>query len=411
MAGLTLFGSLNTALLGVFTHKLAMNVVGHNIANANTDGYSRQRPVIMNTTPLITSTIGNAFMHIGTGSYVKNIERIRNAFLDVQYRQVSNRQAFYETILSNLHYVEQLFAEPGESGIRSYYDSFLAAAEEVIADPTNVAAKRQFVTSAQQMIANISDVYNRIQQLREDINNEISMRITRINTLVANLAKINERIRIALALGSTPNDLLDERDRILDELSSYANISYYETQDGQTILSVGDQIVLSGSTQVPIRAVERPYGKGFYELFVGNAKLTLSDGSLKALIDLRDSTLVKYMNYLDEFALTVSDKINLIHRWGFDSTGKITGLNFFTPINSTSDTNPAIFRILGSRQMIGGPIRYVTGLNGFSSQNQIENITFNVSGKLVLFDGSSVFDQIDIDAGDNVGSLVVSISS
>ncbi|AEH51144.1 flagellar hook-associated protein FlgK [Pseudothermotoga thermarum] len=410
MPGLTLFGSLNTALLGVYTHKLAMNVVGHNVANANTEGYSRQRPVIMNTLPLVTTTLGNAFIHIGRGSYVKNIERIRDAFLDIQYRQVSNRYSFYETIFSNLHYLEQLFAEPGNSGIRAYYDTFLAAAEEVISDPTNVAAKRQFVTAAQQMVMNIQDIYNRIQQLREDINNEIALKVSRINTLVSNLARINEQIRIATALRATPNDLMDERDRILDELSNYANISYYTTTDGQTILSIGDQIVLAGSTQIPIRVVERPYGKGFYELFVGNSKLTITDGSLKALIDLRDSTLVKYMSYLDEFALNLSDKINLIHRWGFDSTGKISGLNFFTPITATRDTDPAIFRILGSRQMVGGPIRYVTGLNGFS-EDQILNTVFNASGKLVLFDGSSDFDQIDVNAGMDVGSLIGNISS
>lgn len=408
MANLSLFGSLNTALLGVYTHKLAMNVVGHNIANSNTDGYSRQRPMIV-TTPPLTLQFSN-ILTIGTGSQVKDIQRVRDLFLDLQYRQVTNRYTYFDTTYSNLHYIEQLLTGSAESGINSLYDYFLSTAEEVITDPTNVAAKREFVTSAQQMVTNIRDFYLRLQQLREDINQEISQLADKINSLVANLAKINEQIRIATALKSTPNDLLDERDRILDELSQYANIAHYETEDGQTILMLGDQVVLSGSVQTKIRALERPYAKGFYELFAGNSKVTISDGKVKALLDLRDSTIVKYMSYLDEFALTLSDKLNLIHREGFDSSGKVTGLNLFNPIVPTYSSNElSIYRILGSRKMMGGPINYATGLTGYSSQSQLENVTFTSGGQLVLFDGNNTTD-ITVNDGSTVQELISALS-
>ncbi|HEY8540870.1 MAG TPA: flagellar hook-associated protein FlgK [Pseudothermotoga sp.] len=409
MANLSLFGSLNTALLGIYTHKLAMNVVGHNIANSSTEGYSRQRPIIV-TTPPLTLQFSN-ILTIGTGSQVKDIQRVRDLFLDLQYRQVTNRYTYFDTTYSNLHYIEQLLTGSSESGITSLYDYFMSAAEEIITDPTNVAAKREFVTSAQQMVTNIKDFYLRLQQLREDINNEISQTVDKVNSLVANLAKINEQVRIATALKSTPNDLLDERDRILDELSQYANISYYETKDGQTILMLGDQVVLSGSVQTEIRALERPYAKGFYELFVGNSRVTVADGKIKALLDLRDNTIVKYMSYLDEFALTLSDKLNLIHREGFDSSGNITGLNLFNPITSTySADDPAIYRILGSRKMMNGPIYYATGLTGYSDISQLENITFTSDGELTLFDGSNTT-SVTVSNGSMVQDLILNLSS
>lgn len=409
MANLSLFGSLNTALLGIYTHKLAMNVVGHNIANASTEGYSRQRPIIV-TTPPLTLQFSN-ILTIGTGSQVKDIQRVRDLFLDLQYRQVTNRYTYFDTTYSNLHYIEQLLTGSSESGITSLYDYFMSTAEEIITDPTNVAAKREFVTSAQQMVTNIKDFYLRLQQLREDINNEISQTVDKVNSLVANLAKINEQVRIATALKSTPNDLLDERDRILDELSQYANISYYETKDGQTILMLGDQVVLSGSVQTEIRALERPYAKGFYELFVGNSRVTVADGKIKALLDLRDNTIVKYMSYLDEFALTLSDKLNLIHREGFDSSGNITGLNLFNPITSTySADDPALYRILGSRKMMNGPIYYATGLTGYSSSSQLENITFTSDGELTLFDGNSTT-SVSVNNGSTVQDLISALSS
>lgn len=408
MANLSLFGSLNTALLGIYTHKLAMNVVGHNIANSSTEGYSRQRPVIV-TTPPLTLQFSN-ILTIGTGSQVKDIQRVRDLFLDLQYRQVTNRYTYFDTTYSNLHYVEQLLAGSSESGITSLYDYFLSTAEEVITDPTNIAAKREFVTSAQQMVTNIKDFYLRLEQLREDINQEVFQMVDKVNSLVANLAKINEQVRIATALKSTPNDLLDERDRILDELSMYANISYSETKDGQTILMFGDQVVLSGSVQTKIRALERPYAKGFYELFVGNSRISIADGKIKALLDLRDNTIVKYMSYLDEFALTLSDKLNLIHREGFDSSGKITGLNLFNPMTVTHSTNdPALYRILGTRKMMNGPIYYATGLTGYSNSSQLENITFTSDGELVLFDGLNAT-SVSVNNGSTVQDLISALS-
>ncbi|MGJ8454851.1 flagellar hook-associated protein FlgK [Pseudothermotoga sp. U03pept] len=409
MANLSLFGSLNTALMGVYTHKLAMNVVGHNIANASTEGYSRQRPMIVTTHPL-TIQLGNV-LTIGTGSMVKDIQRVRDLFLDLQYRQVTNRYSYFDTTFSNLHYIEQLLTGTTDSGITSLYDNFLSTAEEVITDPTNVAAKREFITSAQQMVTNMKDLYKRLQELREDINQEINQTVDKINSLVERLAKLNEQIRIALALKSTPNDLLDERDRILDELSQYANISHYETKDGQTILMLGDQVVLSGSVQTQIRALERPYAKGFYELFVGDSRVSIADGKLKALLDLRDNTVVKYMSYLDEFALTLTDKLNLIHREGFDASGKISGLNLFNPITPLrSAEDPALYRILSSRKIMNGPIYYTTGLTGYSNQSQLESITFVSGGSLTLFDGTD-YQTVDVANGSTVNDLISSLST
>ncbi|HBT26221.1 MAG TPA: flagellar hook-associated protein FlgK [Pseudothermotoga sp.] len=413
MANLSLFGSLNTALLGVYTHKLAMNVVAHNIANYSTDGYSRQRPVIQTTSPipLATLTQPSIPLMLGTGSQVTDVQRVRDLFLDIQYRQTSNRYSYFDTIYSNLHYIEQLFSEPGDSGIRSLYDSFLSAAEEIITDPTNVAAKREFISRAEELVTNIKDLYTRLQQLREDINQEIYQTTDDINSMVERLAQINEQIRISVAFGTTPNDLLDERDRILDELSQYANISYYETSDGQTILMFGDQVVLSGSVQTEIRAEQRPYAKGFFELFAGNSKITVSDGKLKALFDLRDGGIVKYMNYLDEFALSLTDKLNLIHREGFDSSGKITGLNLFNPIvSSYGNDDPALYRILGSRKISSGPLYYATGLSGYTSESQLQNLTFTSDGSLVLFDGSNST-NISISSGSNVSDLITQLST
>jgi flagellar hook-associated protein 1 FlgK len=408
MPDMSMFGILNTALTGIYTHKLAMNVVGHNIANANTPGYSRQRPVIEATPPipLTTLTQPSIPLQMGTGSRVRTIVRLRDAFLDIQYRQVNNRYNYWDTILSNLHFIEQLLSEPGENGIRSLVDNFWNAFQEVISDPTNTASKAEVVSRAQQMVSQMKDLYGRLEQLREDIDSEIVQRVSEINQMIKRLADLNNKIRIGMTLKSPPNDLLDERDRILDELSDLVNINYTEAEDGQITLRIGNQIVLNGSTYNEVRALERPYGRGYHELFVGNAKLILSDGKLKALLDLRDSTIVKYMRKLDEFVLFTTDAINLIHRDGFESGGVTTNLDFFKKIESFSD-DPAIFRIKGNRKLEMGPYHTVTGIHSATSVLEITGKTFT-SDDLILSFGGGTSSALAVSSGSTINDLISS---
>ncbi|MBT1247216.1 MULTISPECIES: flagellar hook-associated protein FlgK [unclassified Thermosipho (in: thermotogales)] len=413
MPDISLFGALNTGLLGIYTSKLAMNVVSHNIANANTPGFSRQVPIIRTMPPIPATTLTQPSipLQIGTGSKVKDIQRIRDKFLDIQYRQVNNKYNYWDSITSNLHFVEQLFAEPGDSGIRYLFDSMWSGMEEIITDPTNSAAKRELVSRAEEFVKNIKDLYLRLEQLREDLDFEITQRVDQINSMVERLADINSKVRLSMALKSTPNDLLDERDRILDDLSKLADIYYTEDASGQITLRIGDQIVLTGSDINKLRALERPYGKGFKEIFVRNSKVDIHDGSLKAAIDLRDKTIVKYMNRLDEFVLYLTDKFNLIHRDGFNKDGSVTGLDFFSQIEADNIENSVLFRLAGTKRVEGGPIKYISGMSNRNNVSDITTKQFIDQGSIVFFDGSTNVSAISVNAGDTIQDFINSVSA
>ncbi len=404
MADLTLFALLNTSLLGVYTHKIAMDVTAHNVSNASTPGYSREKPIIesMPSLPVSTLTQPSTPLHLGLGSKVKTIERVRDEFLDVQYRQVNNRYNFWDTRLSNLHFIEQLFAEPGENGIRYLYDMFWSGLEEVITDPTNIAAKQELVSRAQELVKNVKDLYNRLDQLRSDINGEIKQKVDRINTIIKQIADMNSQIRVGNLLKSPPNDLLDKRDLLLDELSKLVDVHYKYGEDGTIFIRIGDQLVVNGSDYRLVKAIPRPYGKGYYDLFIGNSKLRINDGAVKALIELRDSGIVKYMNRLDEFVLYLTDVFNMIHSEGFTSEG-VANINFFKPISSSSP-DPALFRIAGYRKMKGGPVKYITGLKD-TDEATIRSTPFMSDGKLIAFDNVN-FSEKSISAGTTIGNLV-----
>ncbi|ONN27659.1 flagellar hook protein FlgK [Thermosipho affectus] len=413
MPDISLFGALNTGLLGIYTSKLAMNVVSHNIANANTPGFSRQVPIIRTMPPIPATTLTQPSipLQIGTGSKVKDIQRIRDKFLDIQYRQVNNKYNYWDSITSNLHFVEQLFAEPGDSGIRYLFDSMWSGMEEIITDPTNSAAKRELVSRAEEFVKNIKDLYLRLEQLREDLDFEITQRVDQINSMVERLADINSKVRLSMALKSTPNDLLDERDRILDDLSKLADIYYTEDASGQITLRIGDQIVLTGSDINKLRALERPYGKGFKEIFVRNSKVDIHDGSLKAAIDLRDKTIVKYMNRLDEFVLYLTDKFNLIHRDGFNKDGSVTGLDFFSQIETDNIENSVLFRLAGTKRVEGGPIKYISGMSNRNNVSDITTKQFIDQGSIVFFDGFTNVSAISVNAGDTIQDFINSVSA
>ncbi len=390
MPDISLFGTLNTGLLGVYASKLAMNVVAHNIANANTPGFSRQRPELLTMPPIpITSLTQPAIpLQIGTGVYVRDIKRVRDAFLDIQFRQTNNKYNYWDTITSNLHFVEQLFAEPSEAGIRYLFDSFWSGIEEVITDPTNTAAKRGLVSRADELVQHMQDLYTRLEQLRVDIDNEIAQRTQQINGMVKRLADINAKVRTAVSLRYTPNDLLDERDRILDELSELADIYYYEDRAGQITLRLGNQIVLTGQDAIELRALERPYGKGFKEIFAGNSIVSINDGKLKSLFDLRDEVLVRYMNRLDEFALSLADEFNLVHQDGFNGDGSVTGLKFFSDIEADRIKDSVLYRLAGAKRVENGPINFISGMSERINVSDITTKPFIEKGAIVFFNGT-----------------------
>jgi flagellar hook-associated protein 1 FlgK len=412
MPDISLFGTLNTGLLGVYASKLAMNVVAHNISNANTPGFSRQRPELLTMPPIPLSSLTQPSipLQIGTGVYVRDIKRVRDAFLDIQYRQTNNKYNYWDTTTSNLHFVEQLFAEPSEAGIRSLFDSFWSGVEEVITDPTNTAAKRGLVNRSEELVQHIKDLYTRLEQLRVDIDNEIAQRTQQINAMVKRLADINSKVRTAVSLKYTPNDLLDERDRILDELSNLADIYYYEDNAGQITLRIGNQIVLAGQDAVELRALERPYGKGFKEIFAGNSIVQINDGKLKSLFDLRDETLVKYMNRLDEFALSLSDEFNLVHQDGFNGDGSVTGLKFFSDVEADRIKDAVLYRLAGAKRVENGPINFISGMSDRINVSDIITKPFIEKGSVVFFNGTNTTFAARVNSYDDVGDFQSSLS-
>ncbi len=378
---MTLNGMLNTGLLGLYTNKTAMSVVAHNLSNANTPGYSRQTPVIVTNPPIYMTGLGSSGRSVafGTGANVSDIRRIRDEFLDLQYRETTSRLNYWDNIYSNIHYVEQLLGEPGETGIRNMYDSFWAAIEELKTDPSNEAAKAQIVSRADELINTMKDFDYRLKELQSDINSDIKLKTTQINSYLVRISDLNRKLLTAGALGTSPNDLLDERDILLDELSKLSNIKVNSLANNQISISIGNQMILNGSNYQEIKIAVIPGTQDTYQTYVGNNLLKFNDGTMAALFELRDEIIPSYRMQIDEFGLFLVDSTNLIYKEGWDATGTITGANFFSDLTSRKGLEDTrLFRIAGIKDVFHpNTIQYVTSLKSYNS-NPASNIDIDI---------------------------------
>src|SRR5919201_4945294 len=320
------FLGLQTSLRGLMAQQQALDVATHNIANANTVGYTRQEAALGATDALhvqagATGTGQGAFL--GQGVDVTAYRRIRDSFLDLQVRAQSMALGDATTTAEALDRVQSALGEPSDTGI----DALLGKVFTAWSDPANhpeSAGSKQAVESAARTLA---DAFNTlatdIGTAATDAQNEFTQ-ITGatgpIQSAASQLAQLNRAIDAALDGGQSPNDLLDKRDQLLDELSQYGQVSVTQLGNGRIQVMLGNQSVVNDTTvdwQVPPPATFAAGG-----------------GSLGALQTLTGTTLPGYLTALDDVAKTLHDDVNAAYGSAF--FGGSTALTLGTGIPAAS---------------------------------------------------------------------------
>jgi len=408
MADMSIFSILNTGVLGTYTAKLAMSVTAHNISNTNTQGYSRQRPQIVSTAPLVSTSLTqpNVPLALGTGSMVKRIERVRDQFLDTQFRVITENHSYWDNMSSNLHYMEQLLNEPAENGFREYFDKMWFSFQEVMSNPTNEASIQSVKSEVNNFISTFKDLYGRFEELRSNLNNDIRDTVNQINTITSQIGNLNSQIRMSYIANSEPNDLLDERDNLLDELNKYANTTIKKGEMGHLEIYIGQQIVVHGDQATPIKSAVRPETLNTYDLFVRSTKIDVQMGKLGSMLQLRDVTIPAYLDKYDEMSLMMADKLNLIHQAGYDKSGKISGVNLFKEMEQLRSSLPNLFRMSGTNAILNGPIHMATseistnpsgtslGISGNISFVDLNNYLFDKAISTDTFQTNKKFEEV-----------------
>jgi flagellar hook-associated protein 1 FlgK len=308
-----LFQSLDIARRALWASQLGMDVTSHNIANVNTLGYSRQRVNNSTVTPLDLPQ-----GQLGLGVKVEDIVRIRNNFLDTQYREAHDKFGYAnvkETIYIQL---ESILQEPGETSISSLMDQFFLEFTNLAADPENMATRNTIREKAKSLVEGFRTKYGQLKSLTNSIKNDVNATISQINEISQQIANLNKQIVSAEAGKGHANDLRDKRDRLLDSLSEYLKINVSEGKQGQVTVSAEGLSLVSGEMFQKISLEVNQTGDHI-QLSVSNEagkENNFKYGKLGGLLEMANRQIPEIEAKLNTLVYKISDHVNNIHSAG-----------------------------------------------------------------------------------------------
>ncbi|MDR4889999.1 flagellar hook-associated protein FlgK [Fredinandcohnia sp. QZ13] len=375
------FHGLETARRGMNTQQSALYTTGHNISNANTPGYSRQRVNFESTTPYPGPGMNAPKIpgQMGTGVQAGSIQRIRDQFADKQFRDENNKLGYWDSRADALKRMEEIMNEPSTEGLSASLDEFWKKLQDLATDPQNTGARDVVLTQGRAVADSFKYIAESLNGIRDNIKSEIDLAVSTINSIAEQINGLNQQIKSVEPNGFLPNDLYDERDRLLDQLSEMVNVKITPNPSGgnkdplavgtYTIEIVGDDgtslgVIVDGENLTTnaislTTATETgdPTNKTYIDKIALNgtniSTESFSAGKLKGLIESygyvqNDGKMAGIfpdtMKNLDKLAYVFVTEFNQVHQNGKTLNGT-TGQAFFEyegniTINSDA-TNPS----------------------------------------------------------------------
>ncbi len=328
----------NSALAAAYT---ALRTTGNNIANANTPGYTRQ---VVDLVPQQGSSSGGTFL--GQGVAVAQVRRVYDAFLAQQANQataLSNAAQARSTLMAQM---QSAFADPA-SGVGATIDEFFSAMQTLSQRPTDPAARQALLSAAGQLVSRFNDAGVQIQQLRENTDRQLQLEVGNVNQAARQIAQLNDQIALALGSGTTPNDLLDQRDAAIRKLNESLQVSTVSQGDGSVnlFLANGQALVVGNQANV-VTLTTSPSDPQVLQVSVNIAGQLravdtdqLGGGRIAGLMQFRSEDLPGLENDLGRLAVALSSAVNAQHRLGNDANGQPGG-DIFSPVSPTAYAAP-----------------------------------------------------------------------
>lgn len=338
------FMGLETSKRGLTTQQSALYTVGHNIANANTDGYSRQR-VNMEATmgfPGVGMNAPKVPGYLGTGVQAGSITRIRDHFIDNQYRQETTKLGYWSSKSDAVSQMEDVLSEPSEYGLNKAFDNFYAALQDLSTKPESAATRAVVAQRGEHLADSFNYISTQLTQIQTNLKNEINVESDKVNSIIKQIAALNQQIGNVEPNGYLPNDLYDSRDSLLDQLSEYFNVTVDYTKSGGNALDIAE-----GSMNVYIKLDD-----GTKVQVVNKDKgATLTANGYKAVVDPTTKQITSYKHEafdksdtftaFTDFTVNMGGATSTISYDQFDNvgSGKMASLiNSYGYATQTTDT-------------------------------------------------------------------------
>ncbi|HEX4328763.1 MAG TPA: flagellar hook-associated protein FlgK [Burkholderiales bacterium] len=320
---------LSIGISGLGAAQSGIATTSHNISNVNTPGYSRQQTVQTTNTPMYSG--GGYF---GQGVNIASVQRAYNGFLVAQVREAQSQSSQMDSLSAQLQNIDNLLADPS-AGLSPMLDNLFSAVNTVSASPSDPASRQTLVASAQTLASGFTSLSTQLTSFGDQANAAISQSVSTMNADAAQLAQINGQIVVATAGGQPPNDLMDQRDALLQDMAKQARISVVPTADGGTNVFLGNgQALVLGSQQNQLAAQADPadpsqltVGIMVGSTFQAFAAGSVSGGSIGAALAFRQ-TLQQTQNSLGRVAAGLAQSFNAQQDVGQDLNGN-PGTDFF----------------------------------------------------------------------------------
>ncbi|MCC6729078.1 MAG: flagellar hook-associated protein FlgK [Chthonomonadales bacterium] len=328
------FGTFEIARGAMRTSQTAMTVIGHNIANINTPGYSRQTVEIVATEPYTVPGLDHGRPgQVGTGVDVASIRRVRDVFVDQRLQAAGAERAEVSQLAELLDRVQSLYMEPGAGGIGIRTTAFFSAFHDLAGNPERAELRAAARQSGVSLASQIRAVHGALEGVEGDIADQVRANILDANSLAGQVAELNTQIANSLAVGDHPNDLQDRRDEIIRRLGALAGVdSTVELDAGGkptghvSVFVAGFALVQGGhAAELPERF---QFSGGTPYLVDGDERIELRGGSLAGMARASEH-IAAYKSDLDALASTLIGSVNALHSTGYGQDGQ-TGIAFFT---------------------------------------------------------------------------------
>jgi len=325
---MSLSRTFDIAQSGLTVYQEALDVTSHNIANASNSDYSRQRAVL--TTAPSTQ---NANLIWGNGTQMQEIQRVRDTLTDQMVRD--NNQKYsdnneHDIILGN---IQSLFSEPSNNGLSNTITAFYNSWQQLSVTPNSTALRNNVIQAAQSLSNQVQNINSGMNSIKSDVLNNANSDVTTLNNDLQQIQSLNQQIFAAQNAGQQPNDLMDSRDKLIDEVSNLANINVTYDSGGSAVISVGGSFAVdrSSSSQFSASLVN---GKIVIKNSNGTSLSGLSGGELNALTDIYNNKISAYQTSFDQVVNQIMNGVNSQTSAGYTTTNPPqSGINFFDNYN------------------------------------------------------------------------------
>ncbi len=343
---------LSTSVSGLIAFQQALDVTSNNVANAATPGYDLETANFAEA-PGQASSIG----YIGNGVDISSITRAYNALLAAQVNSSQANYSSFNTLGTEASQIDNMLSD-SSTGLTATLQSFVNSLQTLSSSPSTTASGEAVLSQAQALVQQLQSYDSQLSQAGSQLESQISTNVTEINTLATQIASLNAEIAAQSGSGQTPNQLMDQRDQLVSQLSQYVGVSTVAQSDGETDVYIGSgQALVVGSSAQQLTTIPNEYNASEYDIGLVNGNTTVditsevSGGSLGGLLATRTQVLDPTQNALGQVSVALATLANQQQQSGMDQTGAqgqamfaVGGVQVLDSANNTDATSLTVTR-------------------------------------------------------------------